>query len=315
MTNDNTRLPPEAILAALAGTIGRWTEGTEDRSTPVPDLAFFRREAPTPPGICRVEPSVVVVVQGAKRMLVGDDTYAYNSERFLIASFDIPASSEVVEASPDRPCLGSLLKLDLRMMAELVAQTRLPPPKDRSVAKGMALGTVTPSLLESFKRLTDLLDEPEAIEVLAPLVKREIHYRLLTSDQAGRLRQLASVGSQSHLVARAIEWLKTNYASPLRVEDLAERVHMSASSLHHHFRQLTAMSPLQYQKWLRLNEAKRLMLNDGRDAASAAFEVGYESPSQFSREYARLFGAPPKRDVVSLRTKAAPAHRSLRATP
>jgi AraC-like DNA-binding protein len=315
MTNDNTRLPPEAILAALAGTIGRWTEGTEDRSTPVPDLAFFRREAPTPPGICRVEPSVVVVVQGAKRMLVGDDTYAYNSERFLIASFDIPASSEVVEASPDRPCLGLLLKLDLRMMAELVAQTRLPPPKDRSVAKGMALGTVTPSLLESFKRLTDLLDEPEAIEVLAPLVKREIHYRLLTSDQAGRLRQLASVGSQSHLVARAIEWLKTNYASPLRVEDLAERVHMSASSLHHHFRQLTAMSPLQYQKWLRLNEAKRLMLNDGRDAASAAFEVGYESPSQFSREYARLFGAPPKRDVVSLRTKAAPAHRSLRATP
>jgi AraC-like DNA-binding protein len=238
-----------------------------------------------------------------------------NSERFLIASFDIPASSEVVEASPHRPCLGLLLKLDLRMMAELVAQTRLPPPKDRSVAKGMALGTVTPSLLESFKRLTDLLDEPEAIEVLAPLVKREIHYRLLTSDQAGRLRQLASVGSQSHLVARAIEWLKTNYASPLRVEDLAERVHMSASSLHHHFRQLTAMSPLQYQKWLRLNEAKRLMLNDGRDAASAAFEVGYESPSQFSREYARLFGAPPKRDVVSLRTKAAPAHRSLRATP
>lgn len=315
MAYDNTRLPPEATLVALAGTIGRWTEGTEDRATPVPDLGFFRREAPTPPGICRVEPSVVVVVQGAKRMLVGDDTYAYNSERFLIASFDIPASSEVVEASPDRPCLGLLLKLDLRMMAELVAQTRLPPPKDRSVAKGMALGTVTPSLLESFKRLTDLLDEPEAIEVLAPLVKREIHYRLLTSDQAGRLRQLASVGSQSHLVARAIEWLKTNYASPLRVEDLAERVHMSASSLHHHFRQLTAMSPLQYQKWLRLNEARRLMLNDGRDAASAAFEVGYESPSQFSREYARLFGAPPKRDVVSLRTKAAPARRSLRATP
>jgi AraC-like DNA-binding protein len=319
MENDNTRLPAEAIRAALARTIGRWTEGSEDRSTPIADLAFFRREAPTPPGICRVEPSVVVVVQGAKRMLVGDDTYAYNSERFLIASFDIPASSEVVEASPARPCLGLLLKLDLRMMAELVAQTRLPPPKDRSVAKGMALGTVTPSLLESFKRLTDLLDEPEAIDVLAPLMKREIHYRLLTSDQAGRLRQLASVGSQSHLVARAIEWLKTNYASPLRVEDLAERVHMSASSLHHHFRQLTAMSPLQYQKWLRLNEARRLMLNDGHDAASAAFEVGYESPSQFSREYARLFGAPPKRDVVTLRSKSrgrpAFAGRASRVTP
>ena len=177
----------------------------------------------------------------------------------------------------------------------------------------MALGAVTPTLLESFKRLTDLLDEPDAIEVLAPLVQREIHYRLLTSDQAGRLRQLASVGSQSHLVARAIEWLKTNYASPLRIEDLADRVHMSPSSLHHHFRQLTAMSPLQYQKWLRLNEARRLMLTEGFDAASAAFEVGYESPSQFSREYARLFGAPPRRDVVSLRKQAVPDRRERAA--
>jgi AraC-like DNA-binding protein len=200
-------------------------------------------------------------------------------------------------------------------MAELVAQSRLPQPKDRSVARGMALGAVTPTLLEAFKRLTDLLDEPEAIEVLAPMVKREIHYRLLTSDQAGRLRQLASVGSQSHLVARAIEWLKANYAAPLRIEELAGRVSMSASSLHHHFRRLTAMSPLQYQKWVRLNVAKRLMLNDGFDAASAGFEVGYESPSQFSREYARLFGAPPKRDVVALRRNAVPDRRGIIAAP
>ena len=314
MTYNDKSLPPNAIRAALARTIERWTEGNEDRPTPIPDLVFFRREAPTPPGICQVEPSVVLVVQGAKRMLVGEDVYAYDSEHFLVASLDVPASSEVVEASPDRPCLGLVLKLDLRIMAELVAQTHLPPPKDRSVARGMALGTVTPTLLESFKRLTDLLDEPDAIEVLAPLVQREIHYRLLTSDQAGRLRQLASVGSQSHFVARAIEWLKANYASPLRVEELAERVHISSSSLHHHFRQLTAMSPLQYQKWLRLNAARRLMLNQGFDAASAAFEVGYESPSQFSREYARLFGAPPKRDVVTLRSKAAPVRHS-RSTP
>lgn len=306
MAHDKARLPPEAIRAAVARTIGRWTEGVEDRSTPIPDLALFRREAPTPPGICRVEPSVVLVVQGKKRMLVGDDAYAYDSERFLIASHDIPASSEVIEATPERPCLGLVLKLDLRLMAELVAQAPLPMPKDRSVARGMALGALTPTLLESFKRLTDLLDEPEGIEVLAPLVKREIHYRLLTSDQAGRLRQLASVGSQSHLIARAIDWLKVNYASPLRIEELAQRVHMSASSLHHHFRLLTAMSPLQYQKWLRLNEARRLMLNEGFDAAGAAFKVGYESPSQFSREYARLFGAPPRRDVTGLRHQAAP---------
>jgi AraC-like DNA-binding protein len=137
-------------------------------------------------------------------------------------------------------------------------------------------------------------------------VQREIHYRLLTSDQSGRLCQLASVGGQSNLVARAIDWLKVNYAAPLRIEELAARVHMSTSSLHHHFRQLTAMSPLQYQKWLRLNEARRLMLNEGSDAASAAFKVGYGSASQFSREYTRLFGAPPKRDVVRLRRRAAP---------
>jgi AraC-like DNA-binding protein len=314
-TYDTTRLPVETIREAIANTIGRSTSGSEDRATAIPDLTFFRRESPTPPGLCQVEPSVLIVVQGAKRMLVGDDAFSYNSDRFLIASLDIPASSEVVEASPERPCLGLLLKLDLRVMAELVAQSRMSAPKDRSIAKGMALGAVTPTLLESFKRLTDLLDEPQAIEVLSPLVKREIHYRLLTSDQAGRLRQLASVGSQSHLVGRAIEWLKANYASPLRIEQLADSVHMSASSLHHHFRQLTAMSPLQYQKWLRLNEARRLMLNEGFDAANAAFQVGYESPSQFSREYTRLFGAPPKRDVVSLRSKAAPARRSLRTTP
>ncbi len=305
MSSDRTRRSLDEIRAALARTIERWTEGSEDRPTPIADLLFFRREAPTPPGLCRVEPSIVLVAQGRKRMLAGDDAYPYDADRFLIASFDVAASSQVLEASPKRPCLGLALKLDLRLLTELVPQIQLPSREDRGDAQGMAVGAITPPLLESFKRLTDLLDEPEAIEVLAPLVRREIHYRLLTSDQAGRLRRLASVGSQSHLITRAIDWLKANYAGPLRVEELAARVHMSPSSLHHHFRQLTAMSPLQYQKWLRLNEARRLMLSEGSDAAGAAFKVGYESPSQFSREYARLFGAPPRRDVVSMRSKAA----------
>jgi AraC-like DNA-binding protein len=305
MAHDRTGLPLDELRVALASTIGRWTDGIGDRATPIADLLFFRREAPTPPGICRVEPSVVLVVQGKKRMLAGDDAYAYDSEHFLIASLDVPASSQVLEASSKRPCLGLTLKLDLRLLAELVPHVRLAAREDRAAARGMALGKVTPTLLEAFKRLTDLLDEPDAIEVLAPLVRRELHYRLLTSDQAGRLRQIASVGSQSHLIARAIDWLKVNYAVPVRVEEMAARVHMSPSSLHHHFRQLTAMSPLQYQKWLRLNEARRLMLNEGFDAAGAAFKVGYESPSQFSREYARLFGAPPRRHVVGLRNRAA----------
>lgn len=303
----------DALHAALTPTIDRWTVGVEDRATPIPGLAFFRREVPTEACICLVEPSVVLVAQGAKQMWMGSEAFAYDRERFLITSLDLPASSQVIEASPEAPCLGLVLKLDLRIMAELIAQGGLPPPRERNDDKGMGIGAITPALLEPFKRLLDLLDEPDAVAVLAPLIKREIHYRLLMSDQAPRLWQIASAGSQSHRIARAIDWLKVNYAAPLRIDDLAARVQMSTSSLHHYFRQLTAMSPLQYQKWLRLNEAKRLMLNEDADAASAAFQVGYESPSQFSREYSRLFGAPPKRDIAGLRRDAGSAAPALAA--
>lgn len=296
----------DAMREAMIASIGRRTIGQFDCSTPISGLTFFRREAPMPPTICLVEACIVLVVQGEKQMLAGGEAYPYNINRFLITSLDIPANSQVVTASPDNPCLGLALKLDLRTMAELIAQGGLPLPEDRSSDRGavIGLGTVTPMLLEPFKRMLDLLDEPSAIPILAPLIEREIHYRLLMSDQAARLRQIASVGSQGHRVAKAIDWLKVNYTETLRIDDLASHVKMSPSSLHHHFRQLTAMSPLQYQKWLRLNEARRLMLNKDSDAASAAFEVGYESPSQFSREYTRLFGAPPKRDIEGLRRKA-----------
>jgi len=296
----------DALREAMIASIGRRTIGQFDCSTPISGLTFFRREAPMPPTICLVEACIVLVVQGEKQMLAGGEAYPYNINRFLITSLDIPANSQVVTASPDNPCLGLALKLDLRTMAELIAQGGLPLPEDRSSDRGavIGLGTVTPMLLEPFKRMLDLLDEPSAIPILAPLIEREIHYRLLMSDQAARLQQIASVGSQGHRVAKAIDWLKVNYTETLRIDDLASHVKMSPSSLHHHFRQLTAMSPLQYQKWLRLNEARRLMLNKDSDAASAAFEVGYESPSQFSREYTRLFGAPPKRDIEGLRRKA-----------
>lgn len=296
----------DAMREAMIASIGRRTIGQFDCSTPISGLTFFRREAPMPPTICLVEACIVLVVQGEKQMLAGGEAYPYNINRFLITSLDIPANSQVVTASPDNPCLGLVLKLDLRTMAELIAQGGLPLPEERSSDRGtvIGLGTVTPMLLEPFKRMLDLLDEPSAIPILAPLIEREIHYRLLMSDQAARLQQIASVGSQGHRVAKAIDWLKVNYTETLRIDDLASHVKMSPSSLHHHFRQLTAMSPLQYQKWLRLNEARRLMLNKDSDAASAAFEVGYESPSQFSREYTRLFGAPPKRDIEGLRRKA-----------
>jgi AraC-like DNA-binding protein len=288
----------------MARIIGARTAGSGDFETPIAGLAFFRRDAPAPPVVCMVEPSIVLVAQGAKQLWVGGDAYAYDASRFLVTSLDVPANSEVRMASPGQPCLGLVLKLDVRILAELVAQGGLPPHRDRSPGVGVGIGAATPALLAPFGRLLELLDEPAAIPVLAPLIHREIHYRLLMSDQAAKLRQIASVDGQGYRIARAIDWLKLNYASPLRVDELAGRVQMSTPTFHHHFRQLTAMSPLQYQKWLRLNEAKRLMLSEHADAASAAFKVGYESPSQFSREYSRLFGAPPKRDIEVLRSAA-----------
>lgn len=275
-----------------------------DYETAIANLGLFRRDNPAPPCVCVVEPSIVLVTQGAKQMWIGGKAYPYDSSRILITSLDLPAISEVLAASPATPCVGVAMKLDLRILAELIAQGNLPPSRDRAVGAGAGIGDVTPKILDAFCRLLKLLDEPDSIPVLAPLIQREIHYRLLKGDQTARLRQIASVDSQGHRIAKAIEWLKHNYGQLLRVDELAARAQMSSATFHHHFRQLTSMSPLQYQKWLRLNEAKRLMLNEHLDAASAAFKVGYESPSQFSREYSRLFGAPPKRDISELRQQA-----------
>jgi AraC-like DNA-binding protein len=185
-----------------------------------------------------------------------------------------------------------------------MVDSNLPPPRAQESSRGMAIGDVTLPLLTAFQRLIDLLDEPKDIPILAPIFQREIIYRLLVGDQGARLRQMASAGSQSRQIARAIGWLKGNFTRPLRIDDLAAQVNMSTSTFHHHFRALTAMSPLQYQKWLRLNEARRLMLTEHVDAANAAFQVGYESPSQFSREYRRFFGESPLRDITYLRQKA-----------
>ena len=300
----------ESLQATLVRIIDAQILHEGDIETSIPGLSFFRRDTPAPPTICMVEPSILLVAQGAKKLWVGGEAYLYDTSHFLITSLDLPANSEVSIASPDQPCLGLMLKIDFRVVAELVAQGNLPAAGHRATGAGVGIGTATPPLWASFGRLMALLDEPEAIPVLAPLIQREIHYRLLISDQSDRLRQVASIDSQGYRIAKAIDWLKLNYTAALRVEELAARVQMSTPTFHHHFRQLTAMSPLQYQKWLRLNEARRLMLNDHLDVASAAFRVGYESPSQFSREYSRLFGAPPKRDITMLRRQDSSADQS-----
>jgi AraC-like DNA-binding protein len=294
----------EAALKALAESIARWTDQGDQIETAIPGLSFYRRIEPTQPASGMYELSICLIAQGAKRVLLGDDTYVYDAHHFLITSVDLPTIWQIIEASRERPCLGLRLKLDQREISQLMVDSHLPPPRAQQSSRGMATGEVTLPLLTAFQRLLDLLAEPKDIPILAPIIQREISYRLLVGDQGARLRQMASAGSQSHQIARAIDWLKGNFTRPLRIDDLATQVNMSTSTFHHHFRALTAMSPLQYQKRLRLDEARRLMLTERLDATTAAFQVGYESPSQFSREYNRLFGAPPLRDITSLRQPA-----------
>jgi AraC-like DNA-binding protein len=294
----------KVALDALGKSIARWTDENEQPATAIPGLSLFQRIAATPPASFMFEPRICVIAQGANRVLLGDETYVYDPQHFLITSVDLPTVAEIIKASPKKPYLGLILKIDQREISQLMVDSNLPAPRPQQSSRGMATGKVTLPLLSTFQRLIDLLDEPKDIPILAPIIEREIFYRLLVSDQGARLRQMASTGSQSQQIARAIDWLKGNFTRPLRIDDLAAQVNMSVSTFHHHFRAVTAMSPLQYQKWLRLNEARRLLLTGKQDATTAAFQVGYESPSQFSREYSRLFGAPPLRDITSLRQMA-----------
>jgi AraC-like DNA-binding protein len=292
----------EAARRYIAEAIHRRApEGELHRLAEWPALGMFRSSALSGP-VCGVyEPGVALIVQGSKRVLLGSDAFVYGVHDLLIVSLNLPTVAQILDASPDRPYLSLFLRLDEQEIARLMMEGRVPPPRARAAERAMATGRVTWPLLSAFQRLIELLDEPEALPAVAPLVQREILYRLLISDQGDRLLQIGLVGSQSHQIGRAIEWLKAHFAKPLRIDELSSHVRMSASTFHHHFRALTAMSPLQYQKWLRLTEARRLMLAERLDASTAAFRVGYESASQFSREYSRQFGAPPMRDIAALR--------------
>ncbi len=285
----------------LAAKIARWAERREDGTTEIPALFLFRQEAPTEPISYMLEPSVCLIAQGRKRLVLGEEVYVYDAHQHLVTSLGLPVIVEIIEASREKPYLGLRLELDQRVIAQLMVDSNFPPSRMQQANRAMAVSEVSLSLLEAFNRLLALLDEPENIPILAPLIEREILYRLLVGEQGLRLRQIAAAGSQSHKISGAIDWLKGNFAKPLHIEDLASYANMSATTFHHHFRALTAMSPLQFQKWLRLNEARRLMLVERLEAATAAIQVGYESPSQFSREYSRLFGRPPLRDVKNLR--------------
>jgi len=288
------------LRTELARIIADRTHSEGDRATEIPGLRLYRRSEPSPCVSAAYQPSLVVFAQGQKRINVGKTTHICDGSNFLLTSVDLPVVSQVVRATKDQPILGLILNLEMPMVREILSQHEFRLDQD-SNASAMAVGISSTDLLDACIRLITLLDQPQDIPFLAPLIQREIIFRLLRSPQGKHLRAIATLGEQTHRTAKAVEWLRTNYAKPLRVEDLATRARMGVSTLHHQFRSLTAMSPLQYQKQLRLHVARERMLNGGIDAASAAFEVGYESASQFNREYSRFFGQPPMRDIKSRR--------------
>jgi AraC-like DNA-binding protein len=301
----------DELRAELAGKIASFLGSAENRVTDIPGLTLVRRTAVTAPCSMTYEPSVTVIAQGRKQVDLGQTTFIYDASRFLLTSIDLPVVSRVIEASEEVPCLALSLKLEMPVVRELLSREEIRVADAPSDSPGMATGETTVEFLSACCRLVDLLDTPQDIPFLSGLIQREIIYRILRSAEGARLRAIATLGDQSNRTAKAIAWIRANYATPLRVEDLAEMAGMGVSTLHHHFRVLTAMSPLQYQKQVRLQAARGRLLIDGLDAATVAFDVGYESASQFNREYSRFFGQPPMRDIRALRSPGAPAMESV----
>jgi AraC-like DNA-binding protein len=294
----------EALRTQLVGLLQRWTASDGGHETAIPQLKLYRFSQPTEPAVVLQEPAVYVVVQGRKQVTVGDETYIYDTSQYLAVSVDLPAVGNVLEASPDKPYLCMTLSVDPRDLAALIVETGQPSPRDDHDGRALYVSALGAPLLDGFLRLVRLLETPQDIPVLAPLILRELHYRLLKSEQHGRLAQLAIGDGRLRRVSGAIAWIKEHFAEPLQIHALAKRANMSPSALHSHFKAVAAMSPIQYQKQLRLQEARRLLLSGATTAEVVAYTVGYASASQFSREYARLFGQPPRRDVEYLREVA-----------
>jgi AraC-like DNA-binding protein len=276
--------------------------------TAIPRLHLVRFSRPTERIHGLYEPALCIAAQGRKRAMVGDRIFEYDRTRFLVISVDVPVAGQIIEATPREPYLCFRLDLDRALLASLFMELGDGFRRERLPEEGVVLSPVTPELLDASLRLLRLLEIPGDAAMLAPLVEREILYRLICSEQGARLWQIAHGESRLQQVNRAIRRLQRDFEKPVAIAELAAEAGMSVSAFHQHFKTVTAMSPLQYQKQLRLQEARRLILSAAMDAASAGHRVGYDSASQFSREYSRLFGAPPMRDAQRLRAQpAAPA--------
>jgi AraC-like DNA-binding protein len=270
---------------------------------PVRGLHLYRLTTITGQVHGATSPCFCVIAQGAKEVLLGDERYRYDPYHYLLSTVELPTASQVVAASPEQPYLSLRLDLDPTLVASVMLEAGMPSPRrDAGSVRALDVSPLDADLLDAAVRLVRLLDVPAPrARVLLPLITREIVFRLLVGAQSARLRQVAALGGQTDRIARAIERLRTDFDKPLRIESLARELGMSPSGFHEHFKAVTAMSPLQYQKQMRLQEARRLLLGEDVDAATVAYRVGYEDASHFSREYKRLFGLPPLRDVQRLR--------------
>ncbi len=296
------------LVERIAGAVRE-----DGRVEPLKGLRLHRASSSTAPVYGVSDPAFCVIAQGSKEVFLGDDRYQYDPMHYLLATAELPIVSQVIEASQERPYLSLSVKLNPALVGSVMVEAGHVSPRSRADVRAINVSPLDASLLDAVVRLVRLLDTPAEAPFLAPLITREIVYRLLTGEQGDRLRHIALQGGHTHRIARAIEWLRQEFDQPLRIDDIAQELGMSVSSFHHHFKAITAMSPLQFQKQMRLQEARRLMLGEDLDAASAGYRVGYNDASHFNREYKRLFGLPPLRDVERLReatTESTGSHRS-----
>lgn len=274
---------------------------TDGKFEPFKGLYLLRASSCVGAVYAVTEPSFCVIAQGRKEIFLGEERYSYDPYSYLLTTVELPVVARVLEAAPEHPYLALRLTLDPAVVSSVMMEVALPPSHRQSDVKALTVSSLNIALLEPVVRLIRTLDSPDEARVLLPLISREIVYRLLTSEQGMRLRQMTVMGGHTHRIARAVERIRKEFHQPLHIEDLARQVGMSVSGFHHYFKAVTAMSPLQFQKQMRLQEARRLMLSEDFDAASAGYRVGYDNAAHFSREYKRLFGEPPMRNVERLR--------------
>lgn len=294
---------PSIQQAELASIIERHTGTNGIHETAIPSLSFVRRPIEKDLNYGVYRPSLCITAQGMKEVSVGMEDFRYGPGDYLVSSVDLPATSQLIETSLESPYLGLILELKTNEILEVLDNANVSPLSEASSERGMFVSRLNSSLFDAVLRLVRLLDTPDDIPMLAPLYTKEIIYKVLTGEHGNTLKNIVVKGNSAHHIKKAIQLIMTNYDKPLRVDQLAETANMSVSAFHKHFKEVAAMSPIQFQKQLKLQEARRLLLSETSDAATVAYRVGYESPSQFSREYSRLFGLPPREDIKRLKEK------------